>query len=453
MTAGVLTGCSFNFASFVEGGVATTTGAGVGAGAGLGVGGAAIVGFLVPGGLPVSETFVVRFGISGTFSAGLVGVCLFAETLLVETLDLTDACEEGRLGVTFPLGLDSEAVEITDASEVFRGRSALGVLTTKFPLTLPWVRPAALVDPPSVFILRVDVVEAIEVALGLGTSGMSNSDLALLNDVDTSDTRELGLERLDAKEARGVDLFAPAVVEVAAVLLRGSALTLRVLFATLGLGATGETAAFVVDAPPLRIVDVVDFTDAAIDLGLLAAGLSLAAVVSFLTFRRAGTFLAGLAGIGSIRWFPEVVAESSVFDLEKVAPVSFWVTMAAEVTLEFSWLRPLCAEEKEVAREWVSLSVVVSRFRAWRDIRTGGNGSRLGTSSGLVAFDLARFRFRTLARMEVAEMLASSASAPALSFGIVTCKPVRVVGPLALAGASRSGILISSSRDGGQTRR
>jgi len=52
---------------------------------------------------------------------------------------------------------------------------------------------------------------------------------------------------------------------------------------------------FVVElaVPPRRIVDVVDFTDAANDFGRAAAGLSAAEVVLLTIVLRAGTFLAG----------------------------------------------------------------------------------------------------------------------------------------------------------------
>lgn len=202
--------------------------------------------------------------------------------------------------MTFPLGLDNEAVEMTDASDVLRGLNALGVLTTRFPLCFP-AAFVALDDPPSVFMLRFDVVEdATDIVRCLGTGGTSNSDLALLNEVETSDTRELGLERFEARDPRGAALLAAAALDVPGVLLRGSGLTLRVLAVTLGLGETGEVA--VLEAVvPLRIVDVVDLTDAAIDFGRLAAGLSAADVISFRTFRLAATLLAGVAGAGSER--------------------------------------------------------------------------------------------------------------------------------------------------------
>lgn len=51
------------------------------------------------------DTLGTLFGTSGTFSVALVGVVLFETAfVLVETVDRTDAWEEGRLGVTFPRG-------------------------------------------------------------------------------------------------------------------------------------------------------------------------------------------------------------------------------------------------------------------------------------------------------------------------------------------------------------
>jgi hypothetical protein len=49
--------------------------------------------------------------------------------------------------------------------------------------------------------------------------------------------------------------------------------------------------------PPRLMVDVVDFTDAAIDLGRPAAGLSAAEVVLVTTVRLPGTFLDGGAAV------------------------------------------------------------------------------------------------------------------------------------------------------------
>jgi len=92
----------------------------------------------------------------------------------------------------------------------------------------------------------------------------------------------------------------------------------------------GETAVFEEEAaaPLRRIVDVVDFTDAAKDLGRPAAGLSAADVVLVTIILRAGTFLAGgaveVVGDRARLWFSEVEATES--DLPNVAPVSFGVT-------------------------------------------------------------------------------------------------------------------------------
>ena len=171
---------------------------------------------------------------------------------------------------------------MTEASEVLRGLSTLGVLGDNvFPLIFP-LRGTAVVEPPSVFILMVDVVDAIEMVLVRGTAGISSSSFALLN--EALETLELGLERLEAVDRRGAVLL-----DVEAVLFRTSAFNLAVPF-----GDVGETAVLEVEvAPPRRIVEVVDFTDAAKDLGRVAAGLSAADVVVFTTILRAGTFLAG----------------------------------------------------------------------------------------------------------------------------------------------------------------
>lgn len=86
VAGGVTSGSSFGFVSFAVAVGAVDVDAG--GGAGLGVGGVVVDFFTV---LPVNETFVVLFGMSGTFSVVLVGVCFFVETLLVDTVDLTDA--------------------------------------------------------------------------------------------------------------------------------------------------------------------------------------------------------------------------------------------------------------------------------------------------------------------------------------------------------------------------
>jgi hypothetical protein len=199
---------------------------------------------------------------------------------------------------------------------------ALGVPGAKlFPLSL-LPRPTAVVEPPSVFMLMVEVVDAMEMVLVRGTGGISKSSLALLNEPETSETLELGLERLV------VDKRAPFLVVVGRELFRGSAFTLAA-----PLARVGETAVFEVEAaaPPRRIVEVVeavDFIDAAKDLGRPAAGLSAAEVVLFTTVLRAGTVLAGgaveVVGDRARLWFSEVEASES--DLPNVAPVSFGVT-------------------------------------------------------------------------------------------------------------------------------
>ena len=151
-----------------------------------------------------------------------------------------------------------------------------------FPFNFP-LRGTAVVEPPSVFMLIVDVVDAIEMVLVRGTGGTSSSSFALRN--DASDTLELGLERFEAVDRRGAVLL-----DVEAVLFRASSFTLAV-----GLGDVGDTAVFVVElaVPPRRIVEVVDFTDAANDFGRPAAGLSAAEVVLLTIVLRPGTFLAG----------------------------------------------------------------------------------------------------------------------------------------------------------------
>ena len=60
------------------------------------------------GALDVVDTRGTLFGTSGTFSVGFVGVVFEEGFVLVDTVDRTDAWEEGReivrLGVTFPRG-------------------------------------------------------------------------------------------------------------------------------------------------------------------------------------------------------------------------------------------------------------------------------------------------------------------------------------------------------------
>jgi hypothetical protein len=63
---------------------------------------------VILGALDVVETRGTLFGTSGTFSVGFVGVVFEPGFVLVDTVDRTDAWEEGRemvrLGVTFPRG-------------------------------------------------------------------------------------------------------------------------------------------------------------------------------------------------------------------------------------------------------------------------------------------------------------------------------------------------------------
>jgi hypothetical protein len=60
------------------------------------------------GALDVVETLGTLFGTSGILSVGFVGVVFEAGFVLVDTVDRTDAWEEGRetvrFGVTFPRG-------------------------------------------------------------------------------------------------------------------------------------------------------------------------------------------------------------------------------------------------------------------------------------------------------------------------------------------------------------
>lgn len=276
---------------------------------------------------------------------------------------------------------------MTLASEAFLGRSARGVLATRLPLIFPVLLLGG--EPLSVFKLTLDVVDATEVVLDRGTGGTSSSDFALWNDrPETSDTREVGLEALEMTEDLGVALLVPAV------LLLGSTFTLRVLVVVFGPGLMGEATvvelvAVVVPAPRL-MVEVVDLTDAAIDFGRPAAGLSVAVVVLVPTIRLAGTFRAGGTWLDtdSFRWFALVlVTESNVADLENVAPVSFWFPATELVSDDASGLTPLLAEEKEDESESRSLvSVVDSRVR---DNRTVWMASLLVDSAGGVALDLA----------------------------------------------------------------
>ena len=164
----------------------------------------------------------------------------------------------------------------------------LGVLT----VSVPRVFPGVLLPPPSVLVLTVDVVDTNDVVLARGTGGISSSEFTLLNEPETPEaleTRELGRDKLDARELRGMGFARAGVVVDETVPLRGSALAFTVL---LLLGLVAEVG-LVGEVLSLRMVDVVDLTDAAIDFGLPAAGLSVADVVLLTTVRRAGTFRAG----------------------------------------------------------------------------------------------------------------------------------------------------------------
>jgi hypothetical protein len=116
---------------------------------------------------------------------------------------------------------------MTEASEVFRVRTALGVVTCRLFLVLTPGLGAAVVEPPSVVTLSVEVVEAIEVARARGTAGTSSSDFALLKE-DTSDTLELGRDVLGAKDERKAPLPPEVVVVGVVMLFRGSGFPLIV---------------------------------------------------------------------------------------------------------------------------------------------------------------------------------------------------------------------------------
>jgi hypothetical protein len=81
------------------------------------------------------------------------------------------------------------------------------------------------------------------------------------------------------------------------------------------------------ELPPLRIVEVVDFTEAAMDFGLLEAGLSIAAVVVLVIVFLPATVLEGgtvvAAELGST--LLEEAMESVVADREKFVPRSLGV--------------------------------------------------------------------------------------------------------------------------------
>jgi hypothetical protein len=209
--------------------------------------------------------------------------------------------------------------------------------------------------------LMVEVVDAIEIVLVRGAGGTSKSSLALLNELETSETLELGLER------PVVDNRCAFLVVVGRVPFLDSGFTLAVPLAWLG--DVGETAVLEVEVgtPLRRIVDV-DFTEAARDFGRPAAGLSVADVVLVIIILRAGTFRAGgaveVVGERALLWFSDVEAvESIVADLPNVAPVSFGVPGVDAVGDSTSGEMRLRAEEKEEV-DAVKDSLSVSAFES-----------------------------------------------------------------------------------------
>lgn len=206
----------------------------------------------------VATSAAGRLGTSGIFSAGFFTdpTVFLRSAVLVETVDLIEVWEDGLLRL--------DATDAIDASEVFLARNGFGLLTARFvfPLTFP------ALEFTSVPVLRVEIPEVIETVRVRGKGGTSSSEWADLKVLEATEVRELGLEVVDITETRGVT---PPVLEALEIF--------RPLVAAVPLVTPGDVGDLVVAVAlaPLRIVEVVDFTEltlAAILFGRADAGLS-----------------------------------------------------------------------------------------------------------------------------------------------------------------------------------
>ena len=324
-----------------------------------------------------------------------------------------------------PFGLATDdATEAAEAVEVLLGRTRCE-------------GPAIEGDRGFTFIgalPRTLVAEAAERVLCRG--GICNSDDAESKLVAAEETGR------DAIEARGV--VSPALDGVAPRVSDGFGLAVLVLVAVVREEAVEEAVEDGVGGgtPTFRrVVGVATFerTEGVTDLGLAGAGVSDALVAPVPTIRRDfGTGEADGAGNAdvedsSVSLVPErlrLVFRFSCEDVEE-APIGDGI----------GELGFLLGDADPLARRGVA---GISRVGA------GRRGAEVDAEVAALlvesAFDFARFRFSTLARIEV--MLATSISGSSLSLDASAANPARVLGPRITSGGETRSFSFSISRSG-----
>jgi len=331
-----------------------------------------------------------------------------------------------------PFGLATDdATEAAEAVEVLLGRNRCEGPATEGDRGFTFIGALA----------AMLVAEAAERVLCLG--GICNSDAA---DSKLVAAEETGREAI---EARGV--LSPALDGAAPRAGDGFGLAVLVLVAVVREVAVEEVAEEGVGgvgggAPPFRrVVGVVAFerTEGAIDLDLPETGVSGAFVALVPTPRR------GVPILGT--------GETDVVDASRgvVGSSVSAVTDRLRFVFRFGCEGIVGVPTGEGAGEL--------RFRLGETdplARRGGGGtSRLGAdrrgaevdaavAALLVesAFDLERFRFSTLARIEV--MLATSISGSSRSLEMSAANPARVLGPRTVSGGVTRSFSFSISRSG-----
>ena len=381
----------------------------------------------------------------GTGGLGALSIRFLSAGALdaVEIVDRTDrieACEEGRFGIDRmselvvagnglgPFGLATDtATDATEAVEVLLGRTRCE-------------GPAIEGDRGFTFIgaLAATLVEEAAERV-LCRVGICNSDDA---DSKLVAAEETGREII---EARGV--VSPALDAAAPRASNGFPLAVLVLVAVreeaveeaVEDGVGGWAPAF------LRVVGVAAFEriEGVTDLGLPGTGVSDAFAALVPATRRGvpvlGTGEAGGAGNEDV----EASSVSLVPErLRVVLRCSCEGVVGALIGDGIGELRFLLGEPDPLARRGVAGTSRVGAGRRCAEVDAALVAALLVES----AFDFARFRFSTLARIEV--MLATSISGSSRSLVASAANPARVLGPRITSGGETRSFSFSISRSG-----
>jgi hypothetical protein len=323
-----------------------------------------------------------------------------------------------------PFGLATDdATEAAEAVEVLLGRNRCEGLAIEGDRGFTFIGALA----------ATLVAEAADRVLCRG--GICNSEAA---DSKLVAAEETGREAI---EARGV--VSPALDAVTPRASEGFGLAVLVLVAVVREeavedGVGGGTPAF------RRVVGVTAFerTEGAVDLGLPEAGVS-GAFVALVPATRRGVLVLGTGEAGGAG---DADVEGSTVSL---------VSERRRVVLRFSCEGVVEAPTGEGIGELGFLLGEADPLarRGVAGISRLGGGRRGAEVDAVVAallvesaFDFERFRFSTLARIEV--MLATSISGSSRSLDISAANPARVLGPRITSGGEMRSLSFSISRSG-----